>query len=267
MKDCPSRRAYLVSADGTEYVSASDVEDELALAANIVEDEKKEEKVAIDSPAASAGYESLLVQWVLTSQLGHEEEKLQHRNLFHMFLIIKDRRVLTIIDSGSCNNLVHSDFVKKLGLTIRAHSKPYLLQWFNNSGKTKVTRSVCVHFSIGSYNDYADFDIVPMQACSFLLDRPWKFDIDALHHGRTNKYTFMHQNKKITLLPLSPADIRKHHNELAEIVKNDPALDSCHTKHNGIKLKEGVYLATTATTAALYDNHDAPCYTVLCQDV
>nr|XP_034583004.1 uncharacterized protein LOC117846013 [Setaria viridis] len=111
MKDCPNRRASIATVDGTGYVSASDVEDELVLATNIVVDEaKNEEEVSIDSLAASVGYESLLVQRVLTSQLGHEEEKLQRHNLFHMFLI-KDHRVLTIIDSGSCNNFVSSDLV------------------------------------------------------------------------------------------------------------------------------------------------------------
>nr|XP_034605584.1 uncharacterized protein LOC117865481 isoform X2 [Setaria viridis] len=110
MKDCSNRRAYIATVDGIGYVSASDVEDELALAANIIADEaNKEEEVAIDSLAASAGYESLLVQRVLTSQLGHKEEKLQRRNLFHIFLIVKDCRVLTIIDSGSCNNLEIDD--------------------------------------------------------------------------------------------------------------------------------------------------------------
>ena len=64
----------------------------------------------------------------------------------------------------------------------------------------------------------------------------------------------MHKDKKITLLPLSPADVRKHFKELAENVKT-----------NGIKLKEGVYIATTSTAAELCDNHDAPCYTMLCR--
>jgi hypothetical protein len=89
-----------------------------------------------------------------------------------MFLIVNDYRVCTIIDSGSCNNLVSSDLVKKLGFTTRAHPKPCHLKWFNNSGKTKVTPSARIHFFIGSYHDYADFDVVPMQACSLLLGRP-----------------------------------------------------------------------------------------------
>jgi hypothetical protein len=33
MKDCPSRRAFIATEDG--YVSASDVKDDLALAANV----------------------------------------------------------------------------------------------------------------------------------------------------------------------------------------------------------------------------------------
>ena len=72
----------------------------------------------------------------------------------------------------------------------------------------------------------------------------------------------MHKDKKITLLPLSPADIRKHFKELAEIETNTP-LESSDAKPKGIKLKEGIYLATNSAAAELCDNHDAPCYTML----
>jgi len=39
MKDCPSHRGFIATEDG--YVSASDVEDNLALAANIIVDSIK----------------------------------------------------------------------------------------------------------------------------------------------------------------------------------------------------------------------------------
>jgi hypothetical protein len=39
-----------------------------------------------------------------------------------------------------------------------------------------------VHFSIGSYHDFADFDVVSMDACSLLLGHPWEFDNDAIHN-------------------------------------------------------------------------------------
>ena len=89
-----------------------------------------------------------------------------------------------------------------------------------------------------------------MQSASMLLGRPWEFDNDVTHLGRTNTYTFMHKDKKITLLPLSPADIRKHFKELAEIETNTP-LESSDAKPKGVKLKEGIYLATNSAAAEL----------------
>jgi len=68
-----------LSATEDGYVSASDVEDDLALAANIAADstegDQDTETITIDSVAASAGYPSLLVQRVLSSRVVHEEEK------------------------------------------------------------------------------------------------------------------------------------------------------------------------------------------------
>ena len=69
------------------------------------------------------------------------------------------------------------------------------------------------------------------------------------------------------MLPLSPAVIRKYFNEFAaNDKKTPPSNDSCDAQTNGIKLKDGVYIATTSA-AALYDNPDAPCYTMLCWDM
>jgi hypothetical protein len=119
MKDCPSRRAFIAAPDGNGYVSASDVEDDLTLAANIVAYSEDDESETIDSLAASAGFPSFLVQ-----RVHEDEEKLQRKYLFHMFLIVKGCRVLTIIDSGSCSNLVSTDLVKKLGLATRSLPHP-----------------------------------------------------------------------------------------------------------------------------------------------
>jgi len=62
-----------------------------------------------------------------------------------------------------------------------------------------------VHFSIGTYYDFVDCDVVPMQACFLLLGHPWEFDNDAKHLGRRNKYKHMHKEQKITLLPMTLA--------------------------------------------------------------
>jgi hypothetical protein len=132
-----------------------------------------------------------------------------------------DCDVRTIIDSGSCNNLVSADFVAKIGLTTCLHTHPYYIQWLKNNGKAKVTHIARVHFSIGTYHDYADCDVVPMQACSLLLGCPWKFDTDAIHYGRSNKYTLVHNGKKITLLPLTPNEIVQCDRAIAETARQE----------------------------------------------
>jgi hypothetical protein len=68
--------------------------------------------------------------------------------------------------------MVSSELVKKLGLTTWPHQHPYHIQWLNDLGKAKVTQTSRVSFSIGSYPNSIDCDVVPMQACSILLGRP-----------------------------------------------------------------------------------------------
>jgi hypothetical protein len=162
----------------------------------------------------------LTLQVTLSAQV-ETSEKLQQHNLFHIFFVVKNRRVCTIIDGGSCNNLVSSDFVAKIGLMTRLHTHPYYIQWLNNSGKAKVTHTTHVHFSIGTYHDYADCDVVPMQACSLLLGCPWEFDTDAIHYGRSNKYTLVDNGKQITLLPLTPNEIVQCDRAIAETARRE----------------------------------------------
>nr|VDC71406.1 unnamed protein product [Brassica rapa] len=46
-----------------------------------------------------------------------------------------------------------------------------------------------------------------MQASHILLGRPWQFDKETLHDGRTNVYSFTHNKKKHSLAPLSPQEV------------------------------------------------------------
>jgi hypothetical protein len=168
--------------------------------------------------------------------------------MFQIFFVIKDCRVHTIIDGGSYNNLVSANFVTKIGLMTRAHTHPYYIQWLNNCGKAKATHIAHIHFSIGTYHDYADCDVVPMQACSLLLVHPWEFDTDAVHHGRANKYTLAHKGKKITLLPLTPNEIVQYDRAIAKTAKRESEIQYDQTappsSSNAIKLKIRAMLAT-----------------------
>jgi hypothetical protein len=159
--------------------------------------------------------------------------------------------------------LVSLDLVKKLSLPTRPRPHPYHIQWFNDSGMDNVTQMVRVHFSIGIYSDYADCDVVPMEARSLLVGRPWEYDNDACHHGRRNKYTFMHKGKKITLLPLTPAQIVQAKKDRAANANNEPPVKS--ENQQAIHLKAPVMLATKSDLAEIHVD-DTCCYVLVCTD-
>jgi hypothetical protein len=98
-----------------------------------------------------------------------------------------------------------------------------------------------------------------MQACSLLLGHPWEFDTDAIHHGRSNKYTLMHNGKKNTLLPLMPNEIVQCDRAIAETTRRESKIQHASpikleqrapsSSSNAIKLKSRAMLATTSDLA------------------
>ncbi|XP_066365257.1 uncharacterized protein [Miscanthus floridulus] len=149
---------------------------------------------------------SLVVRRVLSTQFVAAEQGQRH-NLFQSRCKVKGQVCRFIIDGGSCNNIVSALLIEKLGLQPRRHPHPYHMQWLNNSGTVKVSAMIRLSFSIGDYHGEVDCDIVPMQACHLLLGRPWQFDVDSVHFRWSNKHTFIHNDKKVVLIPLSPEEI------------------------------------------------------------
>jgi hypothetical protein len=273
--DCPSKKSYIATDDGG-YVSASDFEDDFALQTNNAGDRDDDDAEVFGSQHMEEySTKTYVVQRVLSAQVGNSE-KLQRHNLFQIFFVVKDCRVHTIIDGGNCNNLVSANFMAKIGLTTHLHTHPYYIQWLNNSGKAKVTHTARVYFSIGTYHDYADCDVVPMQACSLLLGHPWEFDTDAIHHGRSNKCTLVHNEMKITLLPLTPNEIVQCDRAIAETARLESKIQHASpvkleqrapsSSCNAIKLKSRAMLAKKSDLA-VSTNIDVSFHAFVCRQV
>ncbi|XP_074271235.1 uncharacterized protein LOC141595164 [Silene latifolia] len=98
--------------------------------------------------------------------------------------------------------------VDKLGLDTIPHPKPYVLHWLDDGNKVKVTKQVKVALTMGSYDDNILCDVVPMDACHVLLGRPWQFDRNVIHRGRSNEYELVDKGKKLVLRPMAPSAIR-----------------------------------------------------------
>ena len=97
--------------------------------------------------------------------------------------------------------------VEKLNVQVVPHPKPYKLHWIIENGELSVDKQVEVKFSIGNYKDKVLCDVVPMEACHILLDRPWQFDKKTLHNGLPNEITFTHKQKKFVLNPLPHSQV------------------------------------------------------------
>ena len=136
-----------------------------------------------------------------------EDDEVQRDNVFHTRCHVNDKVCSMIIDGGSCTNLASTSLVEKLNLATLKHPKPYKLQWLNDSEEIKVTKQVLVSFSIGKYKDEVLCDVVPMHASHILLGRPWQFDRRVTHDGYTNRYYFVLNKKRITLVPLTPIQV------------------------------------------------------------
>ena len=260
IRDCPNKRTLLIRDNG-EYSSESDSEE--TQHAMLATDHAANEEVHV-TPGDADRYENLVVQRVLSTQVA-QPEKNQRHTLFHTKGVVQERLIRIIIDSGSCNNLASTVLVEKLSLPTRKHPNPYHIQWLNDGGKIRVTRSVRVPFSMGAYSDYVDCDVIPMEACSLLLGRPWQYDTDSLHHGRSNHYSLMFKGKKIIIHPMTPEQIVK--DDLARAAKHAKQLEpSPSTSNSEIKLNAPVLLATCADFDDLRDAH-LPCYALVCSSV
>ena len=126
------------------------------------------------------------------------------------------------IDGESSRNIASLELVEKLGLTKQPHPCPYYIQWVNSFGKIKVDKIARIEFFIGSYKDCADFDIVPMQACHLLLSKPWISTNNALHNTISNSYSFKYNDRRVTLKPMSAAEILEEDQQRLERRKNEP---------------------------------------------
>ena len=96
-----------------------------------------------------------------------------------------------VIDGGSCDNMVATSMVEKLGLDVEDHPEPYQLTWLKKGNAIKVSKRCLVHFSIGKkYKDEVWCEVIPMDACHILLGRPWQYDRRTKHDIFLNTYSF-----------------------------------------------------------------------------
>jgi hypothetical protein len=140
---------------------------------------------------------------------------------------------------GSYCNGISRAVVASLGLSTWRIPEPKHVEWLNSCGMPKVTHKVRVPFTVGDYVDEVECDVLPLEVCGLLLGRPWQYDHNAMHAGRTNTYSFMHDGKQWTLKPMSDDQI-----------KSDVVLVVCKEKLHKAKPQPGL-------AKVKHEEHDA----------
>ena len=199
---CPNQRTMTLLDDGS-YFSEDEEEVTDDLTTLCLDDEANVEEESIPQG------DCLVTIRALNAQPREDEQDIQRTNIFHSKCLVKESVCMLIIDGGSCTNLASTYLVDKMKLRCTDHPRPYKLQWMNDCGELRVTKQVLVNFSIGNYSDQVTCDVIPMQASHILLGRPWEYDREATHKGRTNRYKLVKDGKNHILAPLPLAEIAK----------------------------------------------------------
>ena len=249
---CPNKRVMVLRDNGE---IETDDEDEIESMPPLED--------ADDEEYAAQG-ELLVARRALNMQV-KEEDEVQRENIFHTRCHINGKVCSVIIDGGSCTNVASATMVEKLGLPTSKHPRPYKLQWLNDSGEVRVIKQVLVSFRIGKYEDEVLCDVVPMQAGHLLLGRPWQFDRRVKHDGFTNKYSFVLNQRTVTLVPLTPkqvyedqvrlqkeSDQKKESEQKKKSEKNEREKEKKNTATEGKQMN--FYAKTSEIKRAMFSN-------------
>ena len=115
----------MILLDNGEYESEDDEPEQEE------EDGSSSEEEYVASPVTGR----LLVSRRTLNLQSKTEELEQRENLFYTRCLVQGKVCSLIIDGGSCVNVASETMVKKLGLKVQKHPKPYMLQWLNDEGE------------------------------------------------------------------------------------------------------------------------------------
>jgi len=139
---------------------------------NVAEAKEEKPQIANKEEALEEG-ESLLLKMIFLKAKKEIGELAQRKSLFKTKCRSKGKCYKVIIDSGSTDNHVSKEMVNKLGLVKISHPTPYKVLWLQKGHQIIVAEQCKVEIHIGTYKDVILCDVMPMDVCHVLLERPW----------------------------------------------------------------------------------------------
>jgi hypothetical protein len=81
-----------------------------------------------------------------------------------------------IVDNNNQKNLISTEVIKRLDLSMTPHPQPYTISWLRQGRDLCVNQQCRLPYDIKPFKDEVLCDISPLEVCDVLLGQPylWK---------------------------------------------------------------------------------------------
>jgi hypothetical protein len=89
-----------------------------------------------------------------------------------------------IVDSSSQKNMISTDIVKQLDMSMTPHAQPYTIGWLHQGRDLYVSQQCHFPYDIKPFKDEVLCDISPLEVCDVLLGQPYMWKRHVVYESR-----------------------------------------------------------------------------------
>eukprot|EP00253_Pinus_taeda_P001830 PITA_01830 len=143
---------------------------------------------------------------VATTKIQKEEPKdpEEEERLFHSQMWVKGSPLQFIIDSGSQENLISAEVVKRLGLPTTAYPQSYTIGWLHQGRDLRMSQHCRLPYNIKPFTNEVLCDITPLEVCDVLLGQPYLWKRHVVYESRPRAVIITLGNKLYKIPEVAP---------------------------------------------------------------
>jgi hypothetical protein len=117
-------------------------------------------------------------------QLGELDKTKEGYHLFHSQMWVKGTPLHFIVDSGSHNNLIAGEIVKRLTLPTTPHPQPYTIGWLHKGSDLCISQQCRLSYDIKPFKDKVLCDVSHLEVCNVPLGEPYLWKCHVVYESR-----------------------------------------------------------------------------------
>jgi hypothetical protein len=120
---------------------------------------------------------------------------------------VKSTPLHFIVDSGSQNNLISADFVKRLALLTTLHPQPCTIGWLFQGSDLHVIQQCRLSYDIKPFKDEVLCDVATLEVCNVLLGQPYLWKFHDVYESRPRSVIITLNRKLYRILDAVPPSV------------------------------------------------------------